>query len=128
MEIFELKICFFGLHLVRLIHTGINSSCPSRIHINKLLVPLPKVISAPPPTLYSRPDCDGLKLGGRVGARFYAEFPNNPKQAFLHLGIYSTGFQAEVLAISEVAKNLLLEKCTIKLLLRWVIVKQLSKH
>ena len=51
-----------------------------------------------------------MKLGGRVGAGFYAEYPNNPKQAFLHLGIYSTGFQAEVLAISEVAKNLLLEK------------------
>ena len=54
---------------------------------------------------------DGSKLNGRVGARFYAEYPNNfPKQAFFHLGIYSTVFQAEVLAISEVAKNLLLEK------------------
>ena len=54
---------------------------------------------------------DGLKLDGRVGAGFYAEYPNNsPKQAFFHLGIYSTVFQAEVLAISEVAKNLLLEK------------------
>ena len=31
-------------------------------------------------------------------------------QAFFHLGIYSTVFQAEVLAISEVAKNLLLDK------------------
>ena len=29
---------------------------------------------------------------------------------FIHLGIYSTVFQAEVLAISEVAKNLLLDK------------------
>ena len=29
---------------------------------------------------------------------------------FFHLGIYSTVFQAEVLAISEVAKNLLLNK------------------
>ena len=54
---------------------------------------------------------DGSKLDGRVGARFYANYPNNsPKQAFFHLGIYSTVFQAEVLAISEVAKNLLLEK------------------
>ena len=54
---------------------------------------------------------DGLKLGGRVGAGFYAEYPSNyPKQAFFHLGICSTLFQAEVLAISEVAKNLLLEK------------------
>ena len=54
---------------------------------------------------------DGSKLNGRVGAAFYAEYPNNsPKQAFFHLGIYSTVFQAEVLAISEVAKNLLLDK------------------
>ena len=71
----------------------------------------------------------GLKLGGRVGAGFYAKYPNNSlKQAFFHLGIYSTVFQAEVLVISEVAKKLLLEKCTIKLLLRWLIVKQLSNH
>ena len=53
---------------------------------------------------------DGSKLDGRVGAGFYAEYPNNsPKQAF-HLGIYSTVFQAEVLAISEMPKNLLWEK------------------
>ena len=54
---------------------------------------------------------DGSKLNGRIGAGFYAEYPNNStKQAFFHLGIYSTLFQAKVLAISEVAKNLLLEK------------------
>ena len=54
---------------------------------------------------------DGLKLDGKVGAGFYAEYPNNsPKEAFFHLGIYSTVFQAKVLAISEMAKNLLLEK------------------
>ena len=54
---------------------------------------------------------DGSKLHGRVGAGFYAEYPNNsPKQAFFHLGIYRTVFQAEVLAISEVEKNLLLKK------------------
>ena len=54
---------------------------------------------------------DGSKLDGRVGAGFYAESPNNsPKQAFYHLGIYSTVFQAKVLAILKVAKNLLLEK------------------
>ena len=53
----------------------------------------------------------GLKLNGRVGAGFYAKYPNNsPKQAFFHLGIYSTVFLAEVSTISEVAKNLLLEK------------------
>ena len=54
---------------------------------------------------------DGLKLDGRVGAGFFVEYPNNsPKQAFFHLGMYSTVFQAEVLAISDVPKNLLLEK------------------
>ena len=53
---------------------------------------------------------DGSKLDGRVGADFYAEHPNNsPNQAFFHLGIHSTVFQAEVLAISEMAKNLLWE-------------------
>ena len=54
---------------------------------------------------------DGLKLDERVGASFYAEYPNSsPKQAFFLLGIYSTVFQEEVLAISEVAKSLVLEK------------------
>ena len=54
---------------------------------------------------------DGSKLDGKVGTGFYAEYPNNsPKQTFFHLGIYSTVFQAEVLTISEVAKNLFLEK------------------
>ena len=49
---------------------------------------------------------DGSKLDGKIGAGFYEEYPNNStKQAFFHLGIYSTVFQAEVLAISEVAKN-----------------------
>ena len=51
---------------------------------------------------------DGSKLDGRVGAGFYVKHPNNsPKQAFYHLGIYSTVFQAEVLAISEIVKMLL---------------------
>ena len=54
---------------------------------------------------------DGSKLDGRIGACFYAEYPNNcPTQAFFHLGSYSAVFQAEVLAIPEVAKNLFLEK------------------
>ena len=49
---------------------------------------------------------DGLKVDGRVGAGFYAAYPNNsPKQAFFHLGIYSTVFQAEVSAIPKVAKD-----------------------
>ena len=47
---------------------------------------------------------DGSKLDGRAGTGFYAEYPNNsPKQAFFHLGIHSTVFQAEALAIPEVA-------------------------
>ena len=71
---------------------------------------------------------DGSQLGGRVGAVFYAEYPNNsPKQKFFQLKIYSSVFQAEVLAISEVAKTLLWEKKH-KVLLCWLIVKQLSKH
>ena len=54
---------------------------------------------------------DGSKLDGRVGAGSCAEYPNNSlKQAFFDLGIYSTVFQAGVLAMSEVAKNLLSEK------------------
>ena len=54
---------------------------------------------------------DGSKLDGRVGVSFYAKYPNNSlKQAFFQLRLHSTVFQAEVLAISEVAKNLLWEK------------------
>ena len=54
---------------------------------------------------------DGSQLHGEVGAGFYAKYPNNsPKQAFFHLGIHSTVFQAKDLAIPEVVKNLLLEK------------------
>ena len=75
---------------------------------------------------------NGLKLDGRlgrVGAGFCAKYPNSsPKQAFFQLGIHITVFQAEVLAISKVAKNLVLEKCTIQVLLCWLKVKQLSKH
>ena len=68
---------------------------------------------------------DGSKLDGRVGADFYAEYPNNsPKQAFFHLGIHSTVFQAKVFAIPEVAKNLLLEK-NAQSLLCWWIARQL---
>ena len=54
---------------------------------------------------------DGSKLDGRLGTGFFAEYPNNsPKLAFFYFGIHSTVFQAEVLAISEVAKNLLWKK------------------
>ena len=71
---------------------------------------------------------DGSKPDGRVGAGFYTEYPNNfPKQAFFLLGIHSTAFQAKVLPISEMAKNLLLEKRH-KVLLCWFIVKQLPQN
>ena len=54
---------------------------------------------------------DDSKLDGREDAGFYAEYPNNsPTQAFSHFGIYRTVFQAEVLAISEMAKNLVFKK------------------
>ena len=54
---------------------------------------------------------DGSKLDRREDADFHAEHPNNSlKKAFFHLGIHSTAFQAETLAIPDVAKNLLLEK------------------
>ena len=54
---------------------------------------------------------DSSKLDVRVGAGFYAEYPNSSSiQAFFHLGIHSTAFQADVPGISEEAKNLLLEK------------------
>ena len=53
----------------------------------------------------------GSELEGRVSAGFYEEYPkNSPKQAFFHLGIHSTVFQAEVRAISEVLKELLSKK------------------
>ena len=53
----------------------------------------------------------GSKLSWRVGAGFYTQYPNNSlKQAFFLHGIHSTVFQTEVLAVSEVAKNLLLKK------------------
>ena len=72
---------------------------------------------------------NGSKLDGRVGAGFYAEYlSNSPKQAFFHLEIYINVFQAEVLAISEVAKNLHLEKMHNQVLLCWFIAKQLSKQ
>ena len=71
---------------------------------------------------------DGSKLDGRVGAGFYAENPNNSlKEAFFHHGMHTTVFQAEVLAISEVAKNLLLEKMHNQSIVV-LVDRQLSKH
>ena len=72
---------------------------------------------------------DGSKLNRRVGAGFYSEYPSNSrKQAFCLLGIHSTVFQAEVFAISEVAKNLHLEKTHNKSIVVLVVVRQLSNH
>ena len=63
---------------------------------------------------------DGSKLDVKVGVGFSAVYPNNSaKQAFFYLGIHSIVFQEEVLAISEVAKGLLLEKSKIEVLLCW---------
>ena len=71
---------------------------------------------------------DGSKLDGRVGVGFYAENPNNSlKQAFFHHGMHSTVFQAEVLAISEVAKGLLFEKMHNQNIVV-LVDRQLSKH
>ena len=54
---------------------------------------------------------EGLKLDGRAVAGFCADYLNiSPKHAFFHLGIHSFVFQQEALAVSEVAKNLFLEK------------------
>ena len=54
---------------------------------------------------------DASKSDGRIGAGFYTEYRYNfPKQAFFHLAIHCTVFQAEVLAISEIGKELFLEK------------------
>ena len=65
---------------------------------------------------------DGLKLDGRVGVGFYAKYPNNSlKQAFFHLEIHSIVFRADVLAISKVAKDLILEKMHNQILLCWWI-------
>ena len=55
---------------------------------------------------------DGSKINGRVGAGFYIEYPDNSStnQAFFYLGTRSTVFQAEVFAISQVARELYVEK------------------
>ena len=55
---------------------------------------------------------DGSKLNGRAGASFYIEYASNSQtdQNFFHLGRYSTVFQAEVFAIAEVAKKLIMDR------------------
>ena len=55
---------------------------------------------------------DGSKINRRAGASFYIEYASGSQTAekFFHLGRYSTVFQAEVFAIAEVAKKLIMEK------------------
>ena len=50
-------------------------------------------------------DTDGSKLGGKLG-RVFVQIPKQlPKTSIFPPWIYSTVFQAEVLAISEVAES-----------------------
>ena len=55
---------------------------------------------------------DGFKLNGRAGASFYIEYPSGSQtdQILFHLGRHSTVFQAEVFAIAEVAKKLIMDR------------------
>ena len=55
---------------------------------------------------------DGSKLNGRAGASFYIEYPSGSQtdQDFFHLRRHSTVFQAEVFAMAEVAKKLIMER------------------
>ena len=55
---------------------------------------------------------DESKLNGRAGASFYIEYGSGSQtdQNFFHLGRYSTVFQAEVFAIAEVAKKLIMHR------------------
>ena len=52
------------------------------------------------------------KLNGRAGASFHIEHASGSQtdQNFFHLGRYSTVFQAEVFAIAEVAKKLIMDR------------------
>ena len=57
---------------------------------------------------------DGSKVDRRVGAGFYAANPkNSPKQAFFHLGIYSTVFQQKSKLFQKRQKTCFRKKCTI---------------
>ena len=54
---------------------------------------------------------DGSKLNERDGASFYLEYASGSQtdQKFFHLGRYSTVFQAEVFAVAEVVKKLIMD-------------------
>ena len=60
----------------------------------------------------SRCYADGSKLNERAGASFYTEYASGfeTDQKFFHLGKYSTVFRAEVFAIAEVAKKLIVDR------------------
>ena len=55
---------------------------------------------------------DASKINGRDDASFYIEYASGSQtdEHYFHLGKYSTVFQAEVFAIAEVAKKLIMEK------------------
>ena len=55
---------------------------------------------------------DGSKINGRAGASFFIEHASGSQtdQNFFHLGRYSTVFQAEVFATTEVAKKLIMDR------------------
>ena len=55
---------------------------------------------------------DGSKINGRAGASFYIEYASGSQtdEHYFHLRRYSTVFQAEVFAVAEVAKKLIMEK------------------
>ena len=55
---------------------------------------------------------DRSKLNERAGVSFYIEYASGSQtdENFFHLGRYSTALQAEVFAIAEVAKKLIMER------------------
>ena len=55
---------------------------------------------------------NGCKLNERAGASFYIEYGSgsHTDQNFFHMGKYSAVFQAEVFAIAEVAKKLIMDR------------------
>ena len=73
---------------------------------------------------------DGSKLDGRVGASFYAEYPNNsPKTSIFSPWNLQHCVPGKSLSYFRNGKEPALgKKCTIKILLCWLTAKQLSKH
>ena len=53
-----------------------------------------------------------MDLNGRAGASFFIEYPSGSQtdQNFFHLWRHSIVFQAEVFAVAEVAKKLIMER------------------